>query len=320
MKRFFLPLAGVLIGFATAANAQQVSIAATGQTSSYYAYHAAVAQVIETEFPDLSVTVMETGGSVENMRLMEMGQADWGQFVEPTFFQDYAAVGAADGNEPKPDLRVLWAIANIALYNVVAADSDIETMGDLSGHDYGAGSSGSLTEKITADLIGISGGEPDLFRGGYSDMTAAMKDGRIIGFTKSGSLTAQDATVMDVMASMPVRVVGFSDEEAAGILDAYPYYSIQEMEMTPYGDGPVRLYHTALIAGTTAALDDDVAYRTFKAVAENMDVIAETFSPVKGMNLIEATLAAAKTPLHPGVIRYMEEQGYVVPDELTPDA
>lgn len=304
--------------FPALASAQQVSIAATGQTSSYYGYHAAVAQVIQSAFPDMSVTVMETGGSVENLRLLERGQADWGQFVEPTFFQDYAAVGAAAENEPKSDLRFLWSIATIALYNVVDAEAEVTSMGDLSGETYGAGSSGSLTEKITADLMTIAGSEAELMRGGYGDLTAAMKDGRILGFTKSGSLTAQDAAVMDVQASLPIKVIGFTDGERDAILEAYPYYSLVTMDETPYGDGPVTLYQTTLIAGATAALDEDVAYQAFKAVAENMDTIAETFKPVEGVNLIEATLAAAKTPLHPGVIRYIEENGYSVPDDLRP--
>lgn len=303
---------------AAPAMAQQISIAATGQTSSYYGYHAAVAQVIQSEFPDISVTVMETGGSVENLRLLQRGQADWGQFVEPTFYQDYAGVGAAEGNDPQSDLRFLWSIATIALYNVVDAKADVASMGDLTGKAYGAGSSGSLTEKITADLMSIAGSEAEMMRGGYGDLTAAMKDGRLLGFTKSGSLTSQDATVMDVQASLPLKVIGFTDAERDAILEKYPYYSLVTMDETPYGDGPVTLYQTALIAGATAALDDDVAYKAFKAVAENMETIAATFKPVAGVNLIEATLASAKTPLHPGVIRYMEEKGYTVPADLIP--
>ena len=297
---------------------QSVSIAATGQTSSYYAYHAAVAQVIGNAHPDINVTVMETGGSVENLRLIGRGQADWGQFVEPTFYEDYAAVGSAAGNEPMSDLRVLWAITQIALFNVVNANEDIHTMGDLTGHAYGAGSAGSLTERITADLLATIGTEPELIRGGYGDLVAAMQDRRIVGYTKSGSLTAQDATVMDVQTAVPIRIIGFSEADMARIAEVYPHYTIAALDETPYGDGPVNLYHTALIVGATADLDDDIAYRAFQAVAENMDTIAATFRPVAGMDLIEATLAVAEAPLHPGVIRYMEDQGHAVPDALRP--
>ncbi len=303
---------------ATGTTAQQVSVAATGQTSSYYGYHAAVAQVIQSTFPELSVTVMETGGSVENLRLIENGQADWGQFVEPTFYEDFAAVGSAEGNAPKDELRFLWSIATIALYNVVDADTEVSSMGGLTGVPYGAGSSGSLTEKITADLMSISGSEAELIRGGYGDLTAAMKDGRITGFTKSGSLSAQDAALMDVAASRDIKVIGFTDIERDAVLEAYPYYSLVTMEVTPYGPGPVTLYQTTLIAGASAELDDEVAYKAFKAVAENIDTIAETFKPVEGIDLIEATLASAKTPLHPGVIRYIEENGHEIPAELIP--
>ena len=318
LPQALLSLAAIATVSAPAFGQQSISIAATGQTSSYYAYHAAVAQVIGNAYPDINVTVMETGGSVENLRLIERGQADWGQFVEPTFYEDYAAVGSAAGNEPRSDLRVLWAITEIALFNVVNANEDIHTMGDLAGRPYGAGSAGSLTERITADLLATIGAEPELVRGGYSDLVAAMQDRRIVGYTKSGSLTAQDATVMDVQTAVPIRIIGFSDDDVAAIQEVYPHYTIAPLAETPYGDGPVNLYRTALIVGATAALDEDIAYRSFRAVAENMDEIAATFRPVAGVDLIESTLAVAEAPLHPGVIRYMEEQGHTVPDELRP--
>ncbi len=134
MKMFFATMALGAAMYAMPAQAIDISIAATGQTSSYYAYHAAVAKVIKEAYPDINITVMATGGSVENMRLIQRGQADWGgQFVEPTFYEDYAAIGSAKGKRPQDDLRFMWAIAEISLYNVVNADSDVKSISDLSG-------------------------------------------------------------------------------------------------------------------------------------------------------------------------------------------
>lgn len=305
----------------SAANAQsetKLAIAATGQTSSFYAYHTAVAQVLGDVAPDLNVSVMETGGSVENLKLLNRGQADWGQFAEPVFYEKYAGIGGAAKNGPNPKLRFLAPVTQVAFYPVVNADAGVNSLADLTGKAYGPGSSGSNTERLTMDLFTLIDVEPDCVRGSYGDLVAAMKDRRIVGYTKAGSLTTQDSTIMDVRSSVPVRILGYSDEQVRTIKAKYPHYLFVSLDKTPYSDDSATLNNVVLINGTTSDLPEEIGYRVFAALVEQNEEIAKVYKPAAGADIVKLTLASAKTPLHAGVVRYLREKGYTVPASLVP--
>lgn len=305
--------------FSTQAKAQDnLAIAATGQTSSFYAYHTAVAQVLNEVLDDANITVLETGGSVENQRLLERGQADWGQFAEPLFFEKFSGIGASEEQGPSPELRFLSPVTQVAFYPVVNADAGITSFADLDGEAYGPGSSGSNTERLTQDLLATIGVEPDYVRGSYGDLVAAMQDRRIVGFTKAGSLVTEDATIMDARASVPISILSFSEDHVAAIAEEFPHYLFTAVDGTPYGPGPVTLNQVVLINGTTSALPEETGYRIYRALVENHDRIAEVYRPAAGVDIVELTLSAARTPLHAGVVRYLQEIGREVPAHLIP--
>lgn len=304
---------------ATAAQSEtKLAIAATGQSSSFYAYHAAVSQVLREVAPDLNVSVMETGGSVENLKLLNRGQADWGQFAEPVFYEKYAGIGGAAEQGPNPKLRFLAPVTQVAFYIVVNADAGVGSLADLSEKSYGPGSSGSNTERLTMELFGLLGVEPAYTRGSYGDLVAAMKDRRIVGYTKAGSLTTQDSTIMDVRSSVPVKILGYTEEQVKAIKAKFPHYLFLSLEKTPYGDDPVLLNNVLLINGTTSDLPEEVGYRVFAALVEQNEEIAKVYKPVAGVDIAKLTLESAKTPLHAGVVRYLREKGYTPPASLVP--
>lgn len=310
--------AALALGMGHAEAEVRLSIAATGQSSSYYAYHAAVVQVLEEVAPDLNVTILETGGSEENMRLLLRGEASWGQLSEPSMYEIYSGTGSAAGDDPETTLRYLAPVVDVAFFNVVNADSGITDMAGLQGEAYGPGSAGSTTEKVTVELIQELGIDADFVSGSYGDLVAAMKDRRIIGYTKSASLTAEDATILDVRSSVPVRIIGFSDSELETIRKAYPHYLFVHLDETPYGADPVTLAKVVLMNGTTSELPEEVGYQVYKALVEHNERVADFYKPMADVDVVNATLESAKTPLHAGVVRYLREIGQDIPGDLVP--
>jgi hypothetical protein len=311
-------VSAIAISTTTPASAENLAIAATGQTSSFYAYHTAVSQVLGDALEGTNVTVLETGGSVENQKLLERGQADWGQFAEPLFFEKYSGIGASAEQGPSKKLRYLSPVTQVAFFPVVNADSGVQSIGDLNGRGYGPGSSGSNTERLTEDLFATVGVEPEYTRGSYGDLVAAMKDRRIDGYTKAGSLVSEDSTIMDVRSSVPIKILSYTEEQIAKISEAFPHYLFVTVDKTPYGDGPVTLNQVVLINGTTSDLPEETGYKIYKALVENNEKIAETYKPATGVDVVALTLSSAKTPLHAGVVRYLRENGHEVPEGLIP--
>ena len=80
--------------------------------------------------------------------------------------------------------------------------------------------------------------------------------------------------------------------------------------------GPYTTWGFMIGVSAQPDMPDDVAYNIVKAVMEDDVEQATAFPAVAGANLAELTLQYATSPLHPGAIRYFEEIGLTVPDNL----
>ena len=115
-------------------------------------------------------------------------------------------------------------------------------------------------------------------------------------------------------------VIGVTPEQADAIRQELPSLGIMNIEENEAGDG-YPAYTTWAYGNTVSSradLDEEVAYNIVKAIVEHQDAQAAAFSVLKDADIPEMTIELATTPLHPGAIRYFEEQGYEVPEHLKP--
>jgi len=308
-----------LIGGAGLAQADttQLSIGATSQASSLYAYHVAVAQLINSELDNVNVSVVETGGGLDNMRRLSEGQVDWGMMAEPDLYEYYKGLGPFEG-QPNPDFRTFWTTTPLAYLTVVAADSDIDSFADLDGEAFNGGGRGSGTERASFEALGALGVEPDWFRTGMSDAVTAFQDRRIVGFTKAGPPASPDSAILNAETARDIRILNWTDEEIAKVQAEYPHFDFMAVEDTPYETGPMNLRVVFITMGTTKEMPEELAYDIYKAVVENVDKVAESYGAVAGLDIARQTVERAQTPLHPGVVRYLREQGHDIPERLIP--
>ena len=136
---------------------------------------------------------------------------------------------------------------------------------------------------------------------------------------KSGSGNKLDASTMDVATFTDIRILGLTPEQAETLRAEMPDVSIVDV---PAGaaDG-IPAYTTwsfGVGVGTTADMDDEVAYQIVKAVMENQEPQANALAGIRGTDLAEVTLQYPTIPLHPGAVRYFEEQGIDLPATLKP--
>jgi TRAP-type uncharacterized transport system substrate-binding protein len=66
-----------------------------------------------------------------------------------------------------------------------------------------------------------------------------------------------------------------------------------------------------------ADLDDDVAYEMTKAYWENHEEVANAFPAAQGVTP-EISVAEATYPIHAGAVRYYQELGIDIPEEVMP--
>ena len=321
-RREVLAVAVVLVSLAgvwSAADAQKRNLAmgSTQTSSSHYAYFVGAAKAINLLVPELNVTVVETGATVDNMKRMQKGQLDLGLV---TTDQMYLAWKGQDiwKDTPFEGVRQLWGYSVSANYVTVREDTGVKSVHELTGKKFNPGIRGSSVEKQTEAVFGILGIKPEWQRMGTADAVDAMKDKRIVGFAKAGAGYALDASTMDIATQVALRTLPFGEDDMKKVRADRPYLPWIKV---PAGSikGMGEFWTTASLAfvGATKQMPADVAYKVVKAIWEGQDhqpqgVMGAAYRNPRG------TIEHALSPLHAGAIRYYREIGLKVPDELVP--
>ncbi len=313
-----LAAALALTGTGTAhAQKKRLAMGCTQTASSHYAYCVGAAKAINLTVPDVDITVVETGATVDNLKRMMKGTLDYG-LVTPE--QVYLAWKGQENwkDTPFPDIRVMWMYTVSANYTVVREETGVRSIHELGGKKFNPGIRGSATEKMTEAVLTDLGIKPDWQRMGTADAVDAMKDKRIVGYAKAGNGFALDASTMDIATSTPVRVLPFTEAEMKKVKELKPHIPWVKV---PAGSikGMGEFWTTAIIVGFAApkSFPADVVYRIVKAVSEGLEHQKAAFKGTTD-DIPRLTVEASQSPLHAGAVRYFREKGLKVPDHLVP--
>jgi TRAP transporter TAXI family solute receptor len=302
-----------------AAGKKLLAMGSTQSSSSHYAYFVAVAKIINTYVPEVSINVVETGATVDNINRIKKGQLDLGLTTIHLQYQAYHGMGPWKDN-PIKDQYVLWVYQPAPQNFVVREDSGVKSVYDLTGKAFNPGMRGSATEKTAEAILDALGVTPNFYRGGTDDTVASIKDNRIVGYVKSGAgLKTLDASTLDIATFTPIRLIGFTNNEIAKVQAKYPYLSTITVPKGIYKDSPA--YKTfVMLIGVVASknLPEDLVYKMVKASNEHFADQVAAYPSIKGENLPELSLETCTVPLHPGAVKYYKELGLKVPENLIP--
>jgi len=299
------------------AQKKRLAMGCTQTASSHYAYCVGAAKAINLLAPDLDVSVVETGATVDNMKRMQKGALDFGLV---TIEQVYLGWKGEENwkDTAFPDVRMIWLYTASASYVIVREETGIKSLQEITGKKFNPGIRGSATEKMTETVLGDLGIKAEWQRMGTSDAVDAMKDKRIVGYAKTGNGFALDASTMDIATQTPVRVLPFTEAEMKKSKAAHPYVPWIKV---PAGSvkGMGEFWTTAIIVGFAApkSLPADIAYKLARAVTEGLE---HQKAALKGTtdDIPRLTLETTMSPLHAGAIKYYREKGLKVPDHLIP--
>jgi TRAP transporter TAXI family solute receptor len=316
----FIAAAALLMpGEGWAASKKLLAMGTTQSSSSHYAYFVAVAKVINERLPDVNISVVETGASVDNINRIKRGDLDLGMTTIHLQYQAYHGMGPWQ-DKPIKDQYVMWVYQAAPQNFVVRADSGVKTVYDLAGKPFNPGMRGSATEKTVEAILDALSVTPEFYRGGTEDTVAGIKDKRLVGYVKSGAgVSTLDASSMDIAAFASIRLLNFTADDIKKVQAKYPYLSPISIPKGIYKDSPA--YQTfAMLIGTVVKKDlpEDLVYKMVKAVCEGFDEQVAAYPSIKGTNLPQLTLETCTVPLHPGAIKYYREIGLKVPENLVP--
>ena len=299
------------------AQKKRLAMGCTQTASSHYAYCVGAAKAINLAVPDVDVSVVETGATVDNMKRMQKGALDYGLVTPEQVYLGWKGMENWK-DTPFPDIRMMWMYTVSASYVIVREETGIKSLQEIAGKKFNPGIRGSATEKMTETVFADLGIKAEWQRMGTSDAVDAMKDKRIVGYAKTGNGFALDASTMDIATQTPVRVLPFTEEEMKKSKAAHPYIPWIKV---PAGavKGLGEFWTTAIIVGFSApkSFPADTVYKIVKAVSEGLEHQKAAFKGTTD-NIPQLTAEVSQSPLHAGTIKYLREKGVKIPDHLIP--
>ncbi|NNU82027.1 TAXI family TRAP transporter solute-binding subunit [Halovulum dunhuangense] len=307
------------LAFGAAAQAQvyQISMPLGGTSGTFYTQGAALADFINARADGIRVVPSTSGGSVENIRLVGSGQAEFGMAFEGHIYGAWSGVGF---EKPYTEYRMVGPAQQTSGWNfIVLADSDIQSVADLAGREFvpGAPGSGSASDAdLFLEHIGVRD-QIDISYYSWGELGRMLTDGDIEGFNRTGGAPAPFATEID--ATHPIRVLDLEAEiDESGFLEEFPFftkltipagtYSGQEEDAVTYAQGVQWIVHKDV---------PDEAVREFLELAYTEDAAAHldrAFPQHDHRNM--EWLKTAYVPLHPAAAAFWAEKGLEVPEPV----
>lgn len=294
-----------------------ITIGTAATSGALYPMGVAMAQTITDHIEGISATGEATAASIQNLRDLHEGNTELAISQSEVAYYAYNGQLDYEGNA-FTDIRALYSTIYNFLQVFVPADSDITSIADLAGKTVSMGSAGSGGEMAARALLGAYGLDYTTVNAqfmGESDGASALKDGNIDAMIATNPLAS--AALTELTTSMDVRLLDISE---SNFYEFYPLYTPYTVPAGTYRgidvDVVVPRSRIIMCTSTESGLTDEEVYEIVKTVWDNRDEWAGCAKSVETQAVIETVLEEIAIPLHPGAIRYFEEIGVEVPEEL----
>jgi TRAP transporter TAXI family solute receptor len=215
-------------------------------------------------------------------------------------------------------LRGLASMYANMIHIVALEGSGITSLEDLRGKRVSIGAPGSGTE-VNAEAIlsanGITYDDIDEQRLNFNETADALANGDIdAGFWSVGAPTS---SILNLATTNDITIIALTDEQLAAAQAADATFALTTLPGGTYEGVPedITVLGIPNVLVVSSEMSDDLAYGITKAMFENIADL-RAVHPAANETTVEFTMVATPIPLHPGALRYYDEIGASVPDDL----
>jgi TRAP transporter TAXI family solute receptor len=326
MKRMFLfTLVSMVIGsllIFPMAQAKEIRLkwGATSVRSSGYAHAVLDAKAVNQAYPgEISITVVETGGWVENLSRMRLGLLKLAQ-VNPVSAYD-AYHGNFDFKDQKNDRIRMIMVPSVNSFTIVAGkDTGVTTLEGLNGIKM-ASNPLTTSERLARLMLEANDIKPTYKWGGTASNLEAMKAKTVDAWGRPGF---RDGGITELALSRPLNFIPVTEENIKKYNAKYPAHG--KLITNPAGQykGQDKAYQTlAFVEGEMCDKDlsADVVYKILKAIYAKRHEMAKVDASWRLGGFVDfpkLTMEYCDVPLHPGAVKFYREIGIQIPAELIP--
>ena len=290
-----------------------VGSGATG--GAYYPIGVALAEIMTNNL-GTQATCQVTGGSLDNLQLINEGTCDIGIVQGNNMADAYAGAGAYEGNAYGNIAALFGGLSKGFFQVVVLEDSDIQTMSDLVGKKVIMGPAGNGAIAV-ADTIwgkyGFSVEDVNATYVAYDDGISQLQDGNADAVVIQTAIPA--AAIQELAAGGEAfRLLSVDEAYANELCEEFGYFGYGTISNSVYStmvEECKTMYISNMVA-VRADLDEELVYQMTKAFFENIETIQGSHKAASALTIENA--ARVSIPMHEGARRYFTEMGLTVED------
>ncbi len=291
----------------------RMTIVTGGTGGVFYPYGGGLARILSEKVPNMQVTAQVTGGSGDNCKLVNAGEAEIG-FSTVDLASDAAQGIGVFKDGGKQDVVVLASLYDSFMHMVASADAGVTKIADLKGKRLAVGPAGSSTETIGDRVLEAAGLNPktDITRDNLSvaESVNALKDGKIQAFFWIGGTPT--AAVRDLATTgQPGILLLDTGAELAVLQGKYPglynkfllsksIYAGMQSDVTGLG--------VANLLVVSSKLPDTTVTAVLEAIFGNLEEVQKIHPEARKLSLKTAGVKTA-LPYHPAAAAFYKKMG-----------
>jgi len=299
--------AGLSLATVSAVSAQTLSMGTTNATSSHYQIAVAMGKAIETGNDGMTVTIVETGASVDNVKRLARGEIDLGLVAGDVFIQAVTGTGQFEG-KAIDDLVALYPYSDSVINVAVRADSGITDLAGLAGQNFTPGIRGSGGELLVSQAFALFGIEPNYIYGTITDSKEGVQNGQLVGYSKYAAANRVDAALQEMMITTDMRILGFTPEQQQMVKDNVAGVGFVTVPAGFIKDNPEFVTPSVPIVYATrmSLMDEAIAEKVASAIGEHTDILIDTWSQLKDYDFKGSIIDTQEIGIkvHPGALNY----------------
>ncbi|MFN3937068.1 MAG: TAXI family TRAP transporter solute-binding subunit [Gemmobacter sp.] len=293
---------------------RDLTIGTASQGGTYFVYGNGFASFI-AESLGINASGEVTGGPVQNVTLVETGDHLMGLVtMGPAYDAWQGRSELAPGLEHR-SIRALFPMYQTPFQVIALRSSGLTSVSDLNGKRVSVGPAGGTPGTYWPQFMEALGVNANVSYAGASDAASQLKDGLIDAFAFAAGVPI--SAFSQLAAENDVVMFGFTDEELPKILEAFPAMAPLTIPAGTYAghdydQNTVALWNFAI---AHADMPESLAYEITKLALDNPERMVQIHAAA-AETLLENWDKNTFMPFHPGAVRYLEEKGITVPENL----
>lgn len=290
-----------------------VTIGAAPVGGVYYVWAGGPAKIIG-EILGIPASVESTGGPVHNTQLVNAKELHFGMVTAAPAYEGWHGLGWAKGKKHQ-NIRAIFPMYTSYFHMYSLKKAGINKIRDCQGKVVGTGPIGGTPSTYWPLMFEVNGIKPKrIVNASFSDLDNQLKDGLLDAIGQVVGVPV--GTILSAETTHEITIIGVEDEAANNFIQKYPYFSKGVIPKGTYKSAPQDLSTVCLwnFFITYKDMPDDLVYELTKQIFKNKDILVKVHKSAQEVEM--KNILFSPIPLHPGAIKFYEENGIKIPQEL----